>query len=242
MRIALVYDCLFPYTVGGAERWYRNLAERLAAGGSRRHLPDSAPVGAGERTGNSRCRGGRRRPENAALFRWSAPARASDRLRARRPCTHLLRRGRALRRRPHGSFPYFSLLAAAAVRRLRRFRLVVDWIEIWTPGYWGEYLGAVGGRWVRGCRGSVPARSIGPSPCQSFTRGDCRRGLPRRGDRPRWALCGHAEAAGAFRPKQVVVFAGRHIPEKRVTRSRPGARPRPRANAAAPRRDLRRRA
>ena len=33
MRICLVYDCLFPYTVGGAERWYRNLAERLAADG-----------------------------------------------------------------------------------------------------------------------------------------------------------------------------------------------------------------
>ena len=29
MRICLVYDCLFPYTVGGAERWYRNLGERL---------------------------------------------------------------------------------------------------------------------------------------------------------------------------------------------------------------------
>ena len=33
MRICIVYDCLFPYTVGGAERWYRNLAERLAAEG-----------------------------------------------------------------------------------------------------------------------------------------------------------------------------------------------------------------
>src|SRR5205085_11611596 len=33
MRICVVYDCLFPYTVGGAERWYRNLAERLAADG-----------------------------------------------------------------------------------------------------------------------------------------------------------------------------------------------------------------
>jgi len=33
MRICLVYDCLFPYTVGGAERWYRNLAQRLAAEG-----------------------------------------------------------------------------------------------------------------------------------------------------------------------------------------------------------------
>ncbi len=29
MRVCVVYDCLYPYTVGGGERWYRNLAERL---------------------------------------------------------------------------------------------------------------------------------------------------------------------------------------------------------------------
>src|SRR3954462_8300038 len=33
LRICVMYDCLFPHTVGGAERWYRNLAERLAADG-----------------------------------------------------------------------------------------------------------------------------------------------------------------------------------------------------------------
>src|SRR3954471_21667767 len=33
VRICLVYDCLYPHTVGGAERWYRNVAERLAADG-----------------------------------------------------------------------------------------------------------------------------------------------------------------------------------------------------------------
>ena len=33
VRICLVYDCLYPYTVGGAERWYRELAERLAHDG-----------------------------------------------------------------------------------------------------------------------------------------------------------------------------------------------------------------
>ena len=33
MRVCLVYDCLYPFTIGGAERWYRNLAERLAASG-----------------------------------------------------------------------------------------------------------------------------------------------------------------------------------------------------------------
>ncbi len=33
MRICIVYDCLYPYTIGGGERWYRDLAERLAAEG-----------------------------------------------------------------------------------------------------------------------------------------------------------------------------------------------------------------
>jgi hypothetical protein len=30
MRIAFVYDCLYPYTVGGAERRYRSLVAQLA--------------------------------------------------------------------------------------------------------------------------------------------------------------------------------------------------------------------
>ena len=44
VRICIVYDCLYPYTVGGAERFYRNLAERLAADGSIRSkvLPTTA--------------------------------------------------------------------------------------------------------------------------------------------------------------------------------------------------------
>jgi hypothetical protein len=33
MRIRLLYDRLPPHTVGGAERWYANLAERLVADG-----------------------------------------------------------------------------------------------------------------------------------------------------------------------------------------------------------------
>ena len=33
MNICLVYDCLFPHTIGGAERWYRELALRLVADG-----------------------------------------------------------------------------------------------------------------------------------------------------------------------------------------------------------------
>jgi hypothetical protein len=31
MRIAVLHDCLYPHTVGGAERWLRELALALAS-------------------------------------------------------------------------------------------------------------------------------------------------------------------------------------------------------------------
>ncbi len=59
---------------------------------------------------------------------------------------HLLRRGRRYDVVHTCAFPYFSLLAAALVRPLARFELVVDWFEVWSRSYWRDYLGPVGGR------------------------------------------------------------------------------------------------
>jgi hypothetical protein len=33
VRVCIVYDCLYPYTIGGAERRYRSLAERVVSRG-----------------------------------------------------------------------------------------------------------------------------------------------------------------------------------------------------------------
>ena len=54
---------------------------------------------------------------------------------------HLLRHGRSYDVVHTCSFPYFSLLAAALVRPLGRYRVVVDWFELWSDDYWREYLG-----------------------------------------------------------------------------------------------------
>src|SRR5689334_19539427 len=125
MRICLVYDCLFPHTVGGAERWYRNLAERLAADGHevayvtlrqwpRGSLPDVPGV------------------ELRAVGPQMELYTASGRRRILPPLVfglgvlwHLLINGRDYDAVHTASFPYFSLLAAGLVRPLRRFRLVV---------------------------------------------------------------------------------------------------------------------
>ncbi len=216
MRICLIYDCLFPYTVGGAERWYRNLGERLAAEGHEvtyltlrqwdrgtvPEVPGVEVVAVGPRM--ALYSGDRRRILPPLVFGAGVLA-------------HLLRPGRRYDVVHTASFPYFSLLAAALVRPLRRFRLVVDWHEVWSRDYWRGYLGRVGGAvgWaVQKLCARVPHRAF------CFSRLHARR-LEELGHRGKATVL-EGEYAGSLEPVQpapaepVLVFAGRHIAEKRV--------------------------
>ena len=115
MRVCLVYDCLYPHTVGGAERWYRNLGERLAAEGHEVTYLTLRQWDRGEDPGvegvDVRAVGprmglyveGRRRILPPLVFGLGVLA-------------HLLLRGRRYDAVHTASFPYFSLLAAAAAR------------------------------------------------------------------------------------------------------------------------------
>src|SRR5262245_27276181 len=145
VRVCIVYDCLYPFTIGGAERWYRNLAERLASSGhevtflTRRQWGRSeAPAIPGVRVlavspHLELYADGRRRILPPVLFGLSV-------------LRHLLRYGDSYDVVHTASFPYFSLLAAGVGSNRARFRLLVDWHEVWTRDYWREYLGPLGGR------------------------------------------------------------------------------------------------
>jgi glycosyltransferase involved in cell wall biosynthesis len=131
---------------------------------------------------------------------------------------HLLLHGRRYDVVHTASFPYFSLLAAGALRPLQRFGLVVDWHEVWTLGYWQEYLGRAGGRtgWlVQRLCARIPQRAF------CFARLTERR-LREEGLRGEPTVLEGEYAGGDVPPERpeparpVVVFAGRHIPEKRV--------------------------
>jgi glycosyltransferase involved in cell wall biosynthesis len=216
VRVCIVYDCLYPYTIGGAERWYRNLAERLAAGGHEVTFLTRRQWGRGESPAIPGVRvvvasprmdlyaHGRRRILPPLLFGLGVLA-------------HLLRHGRRYDVVHTASFPYFSLLAADAARGRGRFRLLVDWHEVWTREYWREYLGRVGGR-----IGWRIQRACLRAPQQAF----CFSGLHERrlrelglnGELTRLEgqYAGPAAPAEAMPARPVAVFAGRHIPEKRV--------------------------
>jgi len=130
---------------------------------------------------------------------------------------HLLRRGGRYDVVHTASFPYFSLLAAALVRPLRGFRLVVDWHELWSAAYWREYLGPVGGRIggaVQALCLRVPQRAF----CFSQLHDRRLRAAPVNGELTvlEGEYAGPLEAREPAPAEPVVVFAGRHIPEKRV--------------------------
>jgi glycosyltransferase involved in cell wall biosynthesis len=219
VRICLVYDCLFPHTVGGAERWYRSLAERLAADGHEvtyltlRQWDRGAAVALDEDvrvvTAGPRMAlyttSGRRRILPPLVFGAGV-------------LWHLLRHGRRYDIVDTAAFPYFSLLAAAAVRPLMGFELVVDWFEVWSDSYWREYLGATAGRvgaLVQRLCALVPQRAF----CISEMHAQRLREEGLRG--PVTVLSGLY--AGSTKPPVVrpadplVLSAGRLIPEKNVT-------------------------
>jgi len=217
MRICLVYDCVYPHTVGGAERWYRTLSERLAAAGhevtylTRRQWPrgeDAGVAGVDVRAVSPAAElysGGRRRTGPPVVFGLGV-------------FWHLLRHGRRYDVVHTASFPYFSLLAAGALRRIHGYKLVVDWFEVWTRDYWTEYLGRAGGTvgWLiqRLC-----LRLRQQPLC--FARVVARRCADEGLREPVTVLDGLYEGptsnpAPVEAAEPLVMFAGRHIPEKRV--------------------------
>ena len=157
---------------------------------------------------------------------------------------HLLRHGGRYDVVHTASFPYFSLLAAALARPLRRFRLVVDWHEVWTREYWREYLGRRGRphRPVRAAplRARAAARLLLLAPAR---RGACARsGVRGEVTVLEGEYAGSLEAARAAEAAEpLVVFAGRHIPEKRVPALVPALALARERIAGAARRGLRRR-
>lgn len=224
MRIAIAYDCLYPSTVGGVERWYQSLALRLDRQHevtylTRRQWPRGESPGTPFRTVavapsmSLYTRGGRRRIAEALV--WAGAV-----------FWHLLRHGRSYDVVHTVTVPYLSLPAAWLALRLggSRAKLVVDWFEVWGTKYWVEYLGPVAGRLGR----IVELASI-PMADLNFTFSDlhAKRLAQHRGHGPIKRLSGLYETrsdgatveleSGMSPPSHPrIVYAGRHMREKRV--------------------------
>lgn len=218
MRVAIVYDCLHPFTIGGGERWYRCLAEGLAARHRVTYLtrrqwagdtPDGMPPGvevvAVSGAAPLYAKKGRRRVGSPLRF-GAGVLRHLLRHRHRYDVLHVC------------SFPYFPLLVARAVERLGGPPVVTDWFEVWTRDAWRAYLGS-----ATGTIGNAIQRSCIRSHGRAFVFSELtasrlrENGIPREPVRLTGMYAGPATTVNGASPREpLAVFVGRHIPEKRV--------------------------
>ncbi len=218
MKIALIYDRLYPQNIGGLERYYDALARGLSVANSvsyiTRHVDSEDPVGF--------------RPYRVVKVAPNSPFYSARGNRRIWPTirfglgvfVHLLRHGRDYDVVQSASFPFFSVIAArlAFALRRRRPKLIVDWLEVWPRDYWIDYAGAVFGR-----VGYAIQQACMRAPDQGVTYSamhEARLGAHRA---PVLRLTGLAtempKAPPSAGPDSVpnVVFAGRHIPEKQAS-------------------------
>ncbi|KUG14825.1 glycosyltransferase [hydrocarbon metagenome] len=140
MRIAYVYDAVYPYIMGGVERRVWEVSRRLAGRGHDVHVygmqwwagdPDIEREGV-HLHGTCRplplYRKGRRTFFPAVLFAASLVVPLARKQFDIIDCQH---------------FPYLSALTTLAAGRLAGSRVVVTWHEVWGD-YWYDYLGLAG--------------------------------------------------------------------------------------------------
>jgi glycosyltransferase involved in cell wall biosynthesis len=217
MRLCLVYDHLFPQTVGGAERWMRDLALHAARAG---HDVTYLTMRHWASAGDPQLPGVR-------VLGLIAPGRVYDEeRRALGPplrfglavARHLAARGTAYDVVHTASFPYFPLLAAGLLRRRRRYRLFVDWHEVWGRGYWRRYAGS-----AVGTVGWLVQRRCVRTPHKAFCMSQrSAHRLVKEGYRGEPVVLpglysGPVEpVVGEGVDDHLVVYAGRHVREKRL--------------------------
>ncbi len=218
--VCVVYDCLFPLTHGGAERWYRVLVDHLVASGAkvtyltRRQWEAESPEWAGVDvvavSGASELYDaeGTRRTIPALAFGFGT-------------LTWMVRHRHAYDAVIVASFPFFSLLAIRAALVGTGIPVLVDYHELWSSKYWrvyaGPITGAVGATVQQLC---VRLSRI----AQVFTEESARR-LRADGFRGDVAVLpgllasedkGHVDPTTTPPESPMVLFVGRHVKHKGV--------------------------
>ena len=218
MRIAVAYDCLFPFSTGGGERLYRVFAEEFAAAGhqvtylTRQQWDGPAPEVDGFR-----------------VVVVNTDRELYDASGARTPGS-ALRFGYGLFKHLRGhrhdydavlvsATPATNVLAVRAAMAGTRTVIDVDWLEVWRPAQWREYSGQLAGR-VASVIQRVAVRLSPIASCHSQLHAKRLTELKLRG-----APVISPGLLGGEHTREVtleaatpprVVYVGRHIPDKRV--------------------------
>jgi glycosyltransferase involved in cell wall biosynthesis len=216
LRICIAYDRLYPWSIGGAERWYRRLAERLASDGHRVTYLTTRQWSAGQ----APCLPGVQViaiARDDALYdrghrRFGPVLRFGLAL-----WLHLLRNGRHYDAVHTSAMSSWSALAAGSLAPVHRYQLVLDWWEVWTWGYWQRYLGP-----VAGTMGWLMQRQTARLQHEPIVHSKLHTKRLRRLQTARPVLRTHGLLTSSRalqvprRADSLIFYAGRFIPEKQV--------------------------
>ena len=213
MRIAYLYDCVYPYQIGGVERRVWELSKRLSERGHEIHLFgmqfwDGKPV----------------REQNGVILHGVCPAQSlySGSRRGVMPAVFyafhifapiILEKFDLIDAQ---QFPYLHCFPAKVSSVIRKTPLVITWHEVWGE-YWYRYLGRWGffGKSIEWAVSRLSRNIIAVSPSTardllSLGLGNGITVIPNGID------CRHI---GTIPPSPLasdIIFAGRFIPEKNV--------------------------
>jgi glycosyltransferase involved in cell wall biosynthesis len=218
VRIAVAYDCLFPWSKGGGERLYRTFAEEFAAAGhevtyiTRRQWDGDAPVIDGFRVEVV--------SEDRELYDANGVRQLPPAINfARGLFTHLVKNRGAYDAVLVSALPSTNVPAVRAALVGTKTVVSVDWLEVWRPDQWREYSGPVIGR-VASTLQRVGALLSPISTCHSqLTARRLRMSGLRR---PPIVSPGLIDFESAVEPSLSpatppnVIYVGRHIADKRV--------------------------
>jgi len=213
MRIAYVYDAVYPDITGGVERRIWEISKRLAARGHEVHSfgmhvwDGDATIGREGVTLHGICRSyplyrkGRRRVFPAVMCSAGILSALANERYDIVDCQQ---------------FPYIPALASAAACRISGTPLVVTWHEVWGD-YWYEYLGIPGaaGKFLE----RVLARhSVFPVAVSEITREDLYPLIPGRDIEviPNGIDLPGIDSVPPAGIKSDIIFVGRLIREKHV--------------------------
>ncbi|KQP69179.1 hypothetical protein ASF40_14780 [Microbacterium sp. Leaf288] len=218
-RIAIAYDCLFPHTTGGGERLYRSYAEHISRRGLTVDYLTAQQWPDGRAPQESEFHvvpvvGRLRLYDEAGVRRTAAALRYAGGL-----FRTLVRRRRSYDAIIVSGLPVLNVFAARAALLGSRTRVVVDYLEVWGRRQWTEYAGGAVGTIAWGLqRLAVVMTPVATCHSQLTAKQLRREGFRRSilvspglidGESP------HALVAEPASPPYAV-YAGRHIPDKRV--------------------------
>lgn len=208
MRVAIVYDAVFPYVKGGAERRYYELALRLAARGHDVHWYGMHYWdGPAEERRDGVSYHGVCRP--LPLYTESGRRSILQALVFGLACLKLLRRRHDVI--DCCGFPFFSLFSARLAVALRGGMLVSTWHEVWGAAYWKAYLGRLGvaGAAVERLAARIPHLIVAVSKATAERlAGDLRRGGTVR-TLPNGVDAAHIEGIAGSHQSYDIAYAGR---------------------------------